>query len=102
MTSLTEIGRHADEFLDYLKTILTTQPKQSVECVQQLLKALFGTNFASHSDDVVEGVMAFAESSGEILRCRENVVAGGSSATVAFCCLLSIGGSDKYPSECPR
>ena len=61
-TSLTEIGRHADEILDYLKTILTAQPKFSVECVQQLLKALFGTNFASHSADVVQGAAAFADS----------------------------------------
>ena len=63
-TSLAEVGRHADEILDYLKTILTAQPKQSVECVQQLLKALFGTNFASHSDDVVKGAMQFAETVG--------------------------------------
>ena len=60
-TSLTEIGRHADEILDYLKTILSAHPKQSVECVQQLLKALFGTNFASHSEDVVKGATAFAD-----------------------------------------
>ena len=61
-TSLAEIGRHADEILDYLKTILPAQPKHSVECVQQLLKALFGTNFASHSDDVIRGATAFADS----------------------------------------
>ncbi|XP_074640755.1 huntingtin-like [Tubulanus polymorphus] len=49
--TLTEIGRHVEEILSYLKVTFTLESISTVLCVQQLLKSLFGTNLASQWDD---------------------------------------------------
>ncbi|XP_061171379.1 huntingtin-like isoform X1 [Saccostrea echinata] len=41
---LEDIGKYADEILQYLKSTVVLEPTESIQCVQQLLKALFGTN----------------------------------------------------------
>lgn len=44
---LQDIGKHAEEILSYFKSTVVLEPTSTVLCVQQLLKALFGTNLAS-------------------------------------------------------
>ncbi|EFN76960.1 Huntingtin [Harpegnathos saltator] len=44
VASVNEIGRIAEEVLYYLKSTVTLSPTATVQCVQQLLKCLFGTN----------------------------------------------------------
>ncbi|XP_056004424.1 huntingtin-like isoform X2 [Ostrea edulis] len=44
ISTLEDIGKYADEILQYLKSTVTLEPTESIRCVQQLLKALFGTN----------------------------------------------------------
>ncbi|ELT98253.1 hypothetical protein CAPTEDRAFT_220329 [Capitella teleta] len=44
---LPSIARHTEDLLSCLQSSLTREPTASVLCVQQLLKALFGTNLAS-------------------------------------------------------
>ncbi|KAI1278484.1 Huntingtin [Halotydeus destructor] len=39
------IGSRTQEILDTLKSLIVINPLSSVECVRQLLKAIFGTNF---------------------------------------------------------
>ncbi|XP_029645621.1 huntingtin isoform X2 [Octopus sinensis] len=47
ISSLFDIGKYAEEFLTYLKTTFSMEATSTVLCVQQLLKALFGTNLSS-------------------------------------------------------
>ncbi|XP_041368406.1 huntingtin-like isoform X2 [Gigantopelta aegis] len=47
IATLFDIGKHAEEFLGYLKSTIALEPTYTVLCVQQLLKALFGTNLAN-------------------------------------------------------
>ncbi|KAK7109044.1 hypothetical protein V1264_013160 [Littorina saxatilis] len=47
IATLFDIGKHADEILSYFKSTVVLEPTSTVLCVQQLLKALFGTNLAS-------------------------------------------------------
>ncbi|XP_071090376.1 huntingtin-like isoform X1 [Haliotis cracherodii] len=47
IATLFDIGKYAEEFLGYLKSTMTMEPTFTVLCVQQLLKALFGTNLAN-------------------------------------------------------
>lgn len=44
VASINEIGRIAEEVLYYLKSTVMLSPTATVQCVQQLLKCLFGTN----------------------------------------------------------
>nr|XP_022340193.1 huntingtin-like isoform X2 [Crassostrea virginica] len=44
ITTLEDIGKYADELLQYLKSTIILEPTETIRCVQQLLKALFGTN----------------------------------------------------------
>ncbi|XP_014488672.1 PREDICTED: huntingtin isoform X2 [Dinoponera quadriceps] len=44
VASVNEVGRIAEEVLCYLKSTVTLSPTATVQCVQQLLKCLFGTN----------------------------------------------------------
>lgn len=44
IASVHEAGRIAEEVLCYLKTTVILSPTATVQCVQQLLKCLFGTN----------------------------------------------------------
>lgn len=44
VASINEAGRIAEEVLCYLKTTVILSPTATVQCVQQLLKCLFGTN----------------------------------------------------------
>jgi len=44
IASINEAGRIAEEVLCYLKTTVVLSPTATVQCVQQLLKCLFGTN----------------------------------------------------------
>lgn len=46
--SVGEIGRYAEEILSYLRCTFSLQPLATIQCVQQLLKSLFGTNLASN------------------------------------------------------
>ncbi|XP_050396465.2 huntingtin [Patella vulgata] len=47
ITTLFDIGKYAEEFLGYFKCTFSLEPTYTVLCVQQLLKALFGTNIAN-------------------------------------------------------
>ncbi|KAL3864910.1 hypothetical protein ACJMK2_006556 [Sinanodonta woodiana] len=47
VATLHDIGKYSEEFLSYLKATIVLEPVISVLCVQQLLKALFGTNLCS-------------------------------------------------------
>ncbi|XP_057364436.1 huntingtin-like isoform X1 [Daphnia carinata] len=42
-----DIGKHSEEILNYLRIIITVEPVYCLQAVQQLLKALFGTNLAA-------------------------------------------------------
>ncbi|KAK4002443.1 hypothetical protein OUZ56_004272 [Daphnia magna] len=42
-----DIGKHSEEVLNYLRIIITAEPVYCLQAVQQLLKALFGTNLAA-------------------------------------------------------
>ncbi|KAL5022595.1 hypothetical protein ScPMuIL_001750 [Solemya velum] len=44
---LQDVVKYAEEFLGYLRTTIILEPTTTILCVQQLLKALFGTNLAS-------------------------------------------------------
>ncbi|XP_032690213.1 huntingtin isoform X2 [Odontomachus brunneus] len=44
VASVNEVGKIAEEVLYYLKSTVTLSPTATVQCVQQLLKCLFGTN----------------------------------------------------------
>lgn len=52
MASVTETGRIAEELLFYLRSIVILDPTNSVVCVLQLKKCLFGTNLCSHFDEI--------------------------------------------------
>ncbi|KAK3589444.1 hypothetical protein CHS0354_020780 [Potamilus streckersoni] len=47
IATLHDIGKYSEEFLSYLKATIVLEPVITVLCVQQLLKALFGTNLCS-------------------------------------------------------
>ncbi|KAG5319910.1 HD protein, partial [Acromyrmex heyeri] len=47
IASVNEAGRIAEEVLCYLKTTVVLSPTATVQCVQQLLKCLFGTNMCA-------------------------------------------------------
>lgn len=47
LATLNDIGKCVEEILGYLKACFSREPTMATVCVQQLLKALFGTNLAS-------------------------------------------------------
>ncbi|XP_005093645.2 huntingtin [Aplysia californica] len=47
VATLQDVGKVTEEMLGYLKVTMALEPTWTVLCVQQLLKALFGTNLAS-------------------------------------------------------
>lgn len=47
IAGLREVGSHAEELLGYMRSMVTIEPTSTVRTVQQLLKALFGTNLSS-------------------------------------------------------
>ncbi|XP_057187145.1 huntingtin isoform X2 [Triplophysa rosa] len=47
LATLNDIGKCVEEILGYLKSCFSREPTMATVCVQQLLKALFGTNLAS-------------------------------------------------------
>ncbi|KAL8615828.1 hypothetical protein ACOMHN_048536 [Nucella lapillus] len=47
IATLFDVGKYAEEILNYFKSTVVLEPTSTVLCVQQLLKALFGTNLAS-------------------------------------------------------
>ncbi|XP_076466851.1 LOW QUALITY PROTEIN: huntingtin-like [Babylonia areolata] len=47
IATLFDVGKYAEEILNYFKSTVILEPTSTVLCVQQLLKALFGTNLAS-------------------------------------------------------
>ncbi|XP_075426386.1 huntingtin isoform X2 [Ascaphus truei] len=47
LATLQDIGKCVEEILGYLKSCFSREPVMATVCVQQLLKTLFGTNFAS-------------------------------------------------------
>ncbi|MFT7807444.1 huntingtin isoform X1 [Arapaima gigas] len=50
LATLHDIGKCVEEILGYLKSCFSREPTMATICVQQLLKALFGTNLASQYD----------------------------------------------------
>ncbi|KAG1678706.1 Huntingtin [Nymphon striatum] len=50
IAGIDEMGKCADELLSYLKSVLIIDSSSTIQCVQQLLKSLFGTNLASWFD----------------------------------------------------
>uniref|UniRef100_T1IW53 Huntingtin n=1 Tax=Strigamia maritima TaxID=126957 RepID=T1IW53_STRMM len=47
ISTMTEVGEHAEEILSYLKSTITMEAMPTLRCVQQLLKALFGINLVN-------------------------------------------------------
>lgn len=47
VATFNEAGRIAEEILHYLQTTVILSPTSTVQCVQQLLKCLFGTNLSA-------------------------------------------------------
>ncbi|KAK2585924.1 hypothetical protein KPH14_010508 [Odynerus spinipes] len=47
IATFNEAGRIAEEILYYLQTTVTLSPTATIQCVQQLLKCLFGTNLGA-------------------------------------------------------
>ncbi|KAL3269433.1 hypothetical protein HHI36_008503 [Cryptolaemus montrouzieri] len=52
--SLSEFGGIAEEILNYLNSIFRIEPSATVECVQQLLKAIFSTNLLANGLDILQ------------------------------------------------
>ncbi|KAK7070047.1 hypothetical protein SK128_013642, partial [Halocaridina rubra] len=52
VSSMLEFGRLADELLQYLKVVTSLLPTLTVQCGQQLLKCLFGSNIKAVFDQV--------------------------------------------------
>lgn len=52
VASINEASRIAEEVLFYLKTTVILSPTATVQCVQQLLKCLFGTNVCAQWSDL--------------------------------------------------
>uniref|UniRef100_UPI00358E7878 huntingtin isoform X3 n=1 Tax=Myxine glutinosa TaxID=7769 RepID=UPI00358E7878 len=52
IATLQDVGKHAEEILGYLKSSFSREPTATTLCVQQLLKALFGTNIAGQLDSL--------------------------------------------------
>lgn len=52
IATLTEIGRIVEEILSYTRSTFILDSVTTVECVQQLLKCLFGTNLTAHASDI--------------------------------------------------
>lgn len=53
LATLFESGRVAEEILNYFRTTFNFEPSSTVECVQQLLRSLFGTNLTCNFWDVI-------------------------------------------------
>lgn len=49
--SLTEFGKLAEEILGYFRSTFAVDAPATVECVQQLLKCLFGTNLTANINE---------------------------------------------------
>lgn len=54
MATVNEAGRFTEELLSYLRSIVVLEPTDTVHCVLQLLKCLFGTNLCAHMDEIGE------------------------------------------------
>lgn len=52
--TLNEFGRISEEILNYLKTTFPLDRTLTVQCVQQLLKCLFGTNLTANFGDIID------------------------------------------------
>lgn len=52
IATLTEVGKIAEEVLNYLRPAFVLEPTGTVECVQQLLKCLFGTNLTANISEI--------------------------------------------------
>lgn len=63
ISSTLEATKFADEILQYLQTTLTLSPTNTVQCVRQLLKCLFGTNINARWSEfeVVRSTSKFGE-----------------------------------------
>lgn len=48
-----ESGRISEEILNYCRCTFNLEPSSTVECVQQLLKSLFGTNLTCNASDIL-------------------------------------------------
>uniref|UniRef100_A0A671P173 Huntingtin-like n=1 Tax=Sinocyclocheilus anshuiensis TaxID=1608454 RepID=A0A671P173_9TELE len=74
LATLHDIGKCVEEILGYLKSCFSREPTMATVCVQQLLKALFGTNLASQ----YEGASAHpCRSQGKALRLGSTSVRPG-------------------------
>ena len=51
IATIIEVGRIAEEILHYLQTTVVLSSTKTVQCVQQLLKCLFGTNLCAQWSD---------------------------------------------------
>ncbi|KAG7155913.1 Huntingtin-like [Homarus americanus] len=56
VASMVEFGKLADEMLQYLKVVTTLLPTLTVQCGQQLLKCLFGSNVMALLDQLYHKV----------------------------------------------
>ncbi|KAH9487495.1 hypothetical protein Btru_075739 [Bulinus truncatus] len=80
IATLYDIGKVTEEILGYLKVTMALEPTWTVLCVQQLLKALFGTNLASQWD-------ASSQAASCLTTDLSSQVAGGSNPGLYYHCL---------------
>ncbi|XP_055860312.1 huntingtin-like [Biomphalaria glabrata] len=80
IATLYDIGKVTEEILGYLKVTMALEPTWTVLCVQQLLKALFGTNLASQWD-------ANSQAATFLTADLSSRAAGGSSPGLYYHCL---------------
>ena len=74
MSTLKYFGPKIEVILEYLKSLMLLSPVESVICIQQLLKCIFGTNFALLM--VPEAIIPDPETGGYVCRAKKNLMAG--------------------------
>lgn len=69
IATLLESGRFAEEILAYFQTLFAIDPPCTVNCVQQLLKSLFGTNLSCNTLEIDINLQC-----GKVLTVRHSVL----------------------------
>ncbi|KAF5303786.1 hypothetical protein FQR65_LT08121 [Abscondita terminalis] len=67
--TLFESGRISEEVLNYFYCTFNLEPSHTVQCVQQLLKSLFGTNLTSNVANIIEKKTTLSNAADEKNNC---------------------------------
>ncbi|KAM7284196.1 huntingtin isoform X1 [Ixodes scapularis] len=85
VAQLQDVHGHVEELLGYLRLAMAVEPLATVECVRQLLKALFGTNLTSLWEGTSEALPAtLAPSTGLYHNCCSGPYAGLSKLLAGY------------------